>query len=437
MNYYERIQKSIEYIERNLENPILLEDVAAEAFMSLSNFYKIFFAIVGYTVKEYIRFRRISLASAWLYDDHMKIIDIAMQCGYQSADAFARSFREITGFLPSVFRKQNKTFAFERICIMDQYFETQDQALSEKYPNIKVLKKLEPFRVVCYAAYGTSPEDDALAYMRQWAEQAGLLNEKYGYRLFGFDVAGSLKEDGSHGYEVWLSVPDDFESEELPVQTFPGGLYAVTTTTIGEIEATWNLFREWLKVSKYDLGTHQWLEEHLPFQEWAQYRSQQEYKIDLYMPITEKGGKQKECIHPTKVAYYRATGLDREEVAMESWNVMLSWAQANRSSLENSKIYVYNSGMRKVKNHFQEVMITVDDDFECVDKKVKLKWFDGGSYLSMKTTLPSLKDAWNEMGRWMALTKSKTARHQWIEEWSLPDFSFPEEEIKVLYPIND
>ena len=33
MNYYERIQKSIEYIERNLENPILLEDVAAEAFM--------------------------------------------------------------------------------------------------------------------------------------------------------------------------------------------------------------------------------------------------------------------------------------------------------------------------------------------------------------------------------------------------------------------
>lgn len=238
-------------------------------------------------------------------------------------------------------------------------------------------------------------------------------------------------------YEVWLSVPVDFESEELPIQDFPGGLYAVTSTTIGEIETTWNLFREWLKLSKYDLGTHQWLEEHLPFQEWAQYRSQQEYKIDLYMPITEKPDKQKEFIPPTKVAYYRATGLDREEVAMEAWNVMLSWAKANRSSLENSRIYVYNSGMRKVKRCFQEVMITVDDDFEFADKKVKMKRFDGGSYLSMKTTLPVLKDAWNEMGRWMALTKSKTARHQWIEEWSLPDFSFPENAIKVFYPIND
>ncbi len=125
MNYYERIQKSIEYIECNLENPIPLKNVAAEAFMSQSNFYKIFFAIVGYTVKEYIRFRRISLASAWLREDNMKIIDIALKCGYQSADAFARSFREITGFLPSAFRKQNKTFAFERIDIRGVAFRAR------------------------------------------------------------------------------------------------------------------------------------------------------------------------------------------------------------------------------------------------------------------------------------------------------------------------
>lgn len=437
MNYYERIQKSLNYIECNLENPISLKNVAAEAFMSLPNFYKIFFAIVGYTVKEYIRFRRISFASEWLYDDSMKIIDIAVKCEYQSADAFSRSFRNITGFLPSEFRKQNRKFKFERIDVMDRYFEIQDQALLEKYPGIKVLKKLEPFRVASYIAYGTSPEDDALSHMRQWAERTGLMNENYGYRLFGFDVAESLKEDGSHGYEVWLSVPDGFECDDMPVKTVPGGLYAVTTTTIGDIEETWNLFREWLKTGKYDLGTHQWLEEHLPFQEWSRYRSQQECKIDLYMPITEKVNKQKEFINPVKVAYYRAAGPDREEVAMKAWNVMFSWARANLSSLENSKIYVYNTGMRKVKTYWQEVMITVDDDFEFTDKKVKMKRFPGGSYLSMKTTLPALKDAWGEMGRWMAPTKSKTARHQWIEEWSLQSFSFPETGIKVLYPISE
>lgn len=38
MNYYERIQRSIDYIELNIENEITVEVVAREAYMSISNF---------------------------------------------------------------------------------------------------------------------------------------------------------------------------------------------------------------------------------------------------------------------------------------------------------------------------------------------------------------------------------------------------------------
>lgn len=62
MNYYERIQKSIDYIESKLEDDIKIEKVAQEAFMSCSNYYRMFFALTGYAVKEYIRHRRISSA---------------------------------------------------------------------------------------------------------------------------------------------------------------------------------------------------------------------------------------------------------------------------------------------------------------------------------------------------------------------------------------
>jgi len=55
MNYYERIQKSIDYIESNLEDRIDLNRAAQEAYMSQSSFYRLFFALVGYSVKEYIR----------------------------------------------------------------------------------------------------------------------------------------------------------------------------------------------------------------------------------------------------------------------------------------------------------------------------------------------------------------------------------------------
>lgn len=436
MNYYERIQKSLEYIEDNMEGSIELEIIAQKAYMSLAVFYRIFFALIGYSPKEYIRLRRIHHAARWLHDSNRKIIDIAMDCGYQSSDAFSKSFRNITGFLPEEFRKQNKNFVFERINLMEKYFDLTDSSLMEKYPDIKILKQLEPFRVISYKAYGKTPENDAFEFIKQWAEQLELLNVESQYRIFGFDIPNSLKEDGSHGYEVWITVPSDFESREsrIEVKDFEGGLYAVTTTTVGSIEATWNRFREWLKLSKYDLGKHQYLEEHLSFEKWKKYFSQNDVKVDLYMPLTEIGKKQIEIINPVHVAYFRATGLDREEVAIEAWNTLLTWASNHQLSPENHKIYVYNQGFRKVKKYWQEIMITIESDFKFEDKKVKIKLFEGGTYMSMKTTLPSLPDAWNEMGRWMALTNSKVAKRQWIEEWGLDNWNFPVREIKVLYP---
>jgi methylphosphotriester-DNA--protein-cysteine methyltransferase len=79
MNYYERIQKSIEYIESNLENKIDLNQAAREAFMSQSNYYRMFFALVGFSMKEYVRPQRISLAASDLVNRHIKVIDIAVK----------------------------------------------------------------------------------------------------------------------------------------------------------------------------------------------------------------------------------------------------------------------------------------------------------------------------------------------------------------------
>jgi hypothetical protein len=65
-----------------------------------------------------------------------------------------------------VFRRENKEYSFERINIMDKYFEVQDKKLLNKYPDIKVLKQLEPFRVAYYCYFGKSPESNAFTVMR-------------------------------------------------------------------------------------------------------------------------------------------------------------------------------------------------------------------------------------------------------------------------------
>lgn len=69
MEYRELIQSSLNYIEDNLENEIDMEKAAKAAYISLSSFYKLFFAHVGYSANEYANFaesawrHRISLAA--------------------------------------------------------------------------------------------------------------------------------------------------------------------------------------------------------------------------------------------------------------------------------------------------------------------------------------------------------------------------------------
>lgn len=439
MTYYERIQKSIEYVEQHLDGEIDLSIAAKEAFMSLSNFYRLFFALTGYSIKEYVRLRRINLSVNDVLSGDMRIIDIAAKYDFESADSFSRAFKRITGFLPSVFKKENRSFQFERISIVDKYFAIQDKKLLEKHPDIKVMKELEPMKVAYYVARSNHPEVDAFKVIKEWAARNNLLGADAKYRLFGFDSIDAKMGDKEYGYEIWMTVDNGFivNDEKVKCKTFDGGLYAVTSTTVSDVVDTWDRFREWLKISKYDLGSHQYFEEHFFENFENDNEALENIKLDLYMPVVLKSNKRKEVLSSVKVAYYRAEDSDSEKAAMNAWNIMLSWAKSNKLDSENHKIYVFNQGFKKTKISWQEIMITIADDFSFDDENVKTKIFEGGIYMAMDTNLSSLPNAWCEMWNWQKITKVKAGRHQWAEEWKIDGWNWPEKGIKVLYPIKD
>lgn len=127
VNYYERIQQSIDYMEHNIENNITVESIAKEAYMSLSNFYRLFFAMTGYQAKEYLINRRISQAAVMLKNPRHKVIDIALSYSYNSVDAFSRIFKKITGHTPSSYAKGNYNYVFERIDLMERFENEEDR----------------------------------------------------------------------------------------------------------------------------------------------------------------------------------------------------------------------------------------------------------------------------------------------------------------------
>ena len=118
MDWITGMQKAIDYIEANLTEEIDYEKVAAECFSSSYHFQRVFSILCGYTLGEYIRLRRLSLAGAELANGKEKVIDIALKYGYDSPDSFAKAFQKFHGITPSEARADGSMLkSFSRLSI--------------------------------------------------------------------------------------------------------------------------------------------------------------------------------------------------------------------------------------------------------------------------------------------------------------------------------
>ncbi len=105
MDWITGLQKAIDYIEEHLTESIDYEKVAAQSFSSSYHFQRVFSILCGFTIGEYIRNRRLSLAGTELATSDAKVLDIAFKYGYESPDSFAKAFRNFHGILPSQARE--------------------------------------------------------------------------------------------------------------------------------------------------------------------------------------------------------------------------------------------------------------------------------------------------------------------------------------------
>lgn len=441
MNYYERIQKSIDYIEKNLENDVDLNKVALEAYMSLSNFYRIFFALTGHAVKEYIRKRRISLAAEDIIFEKDTIMRIAVKYRFSGSDTFSKAFKQIVGWNPTTFKKKNLEFNFNKISILDRYYEMHNDELLEKYPDIKVLKEMKPMRVAYYKYFGKNPEYHAFKVLLEWAKSNNLLSITNKYRLFGYDTLDCRPGSDEYGYEACITIDDDFNfvDDKVKEKELNGGMYAVTTIGVKDIPKAWQRFKSWVKMSKYDFGAHQFLEEHM-----EGINEDYNYNVELYMPISEKCKYSIEIIDDFNVVMCKVLG-DEETAPFEAWETLLNWAKSN-GILETSKKHKffahhnYNIKRKGIKRWYM-AMVTVDDDVILSDKNLKKEKLVGGKFVMCNTDFKRLSETWKDVVNWIGLRAERiNPKVKWREEWHIKDGKvFPETypNIRVYAPIKD
>lgn len=136
MDWITGIQRSIDYVEDHIMEPIDYEEVAKRAYSSSFHFQRVFSILCGFTLGEYIRFRRLSLAGSELTSSDAKVIDVALKYGYDTPESFSRAFTRFHGIAPSQVKNNHVILkSFSRLSVklilnggntMDYRIETKD-----------------------------------------------------------------------------------------------------------------------------------------------------------------------------------------------------------------------------------------------------------------------------------------------------------------------
>lgn len=152
MDWIAGIQNAINYIEDHLTEELNYEEIAKRSYSSSFHFQRVFSILCGYTLGEYIRNRRLTLAGLELAQKREKVIDVAYKYGYDSPESFAKAFQKFHGISPSQARRggQMKFFPPMSIKILLEGGSVMNYRIEEK----------DAFTLVAYKRHFTGDPND-------------------------------------------------------------------------------------------------------------------------------------------------------------------------------------------------------------------------------------------------------------------------------------
>lgn len=265
MDYRRRVCLAMNYISRNLDKSLTLEEIAESASFSMFHFHRIFKAVVGETVAEFTRRLRLEwAANRLLGDGHQDVTAIAVACGFSSSQNFAKAFRQHFGMTPSAYRKSKNGNKFRKgenaYSLRTEY--TADSMLfhSFHFERSKIMKaeiKEMPDYHVAYVrkmgAYGQEICEQAFGELMRWAGPRGYLQS--GTMLGVYWDNPEITPPEKCRTDACISVPQGTDPEgSIGIQVLSGGPYAVCHFEIqtDSFRKAWEDAFSWLVTGGYE-----------------------------------------------------------------------------------------------------------------------------------------------------------------------------------------
>ncbi|MCX4388676.1 AraC family transcriptional regulator [Micromonospora peucetia] len=253
----ERLNQAMEHIERYLEQPIEVAELARIAVTSEYHLRRLFSALAGVGLSEYIRRRRLTVAGAEVLAGERALLDVAVRYGYSSTEAFARAFHAVHGVGPGEARRTGAALRSQprmsfrlvvegsssmryRIVHKDEF-----QLVGRKARVPLVHEGMNP-AIVAFVK-GLAPETVRRIEALSDQEPQGIVN-------VSADVADSRAEgtelDYWYGVVTGADVPEDLDALEVPA-----GAWAVFETSGAfpqAVQYLWrDVFTQWFPSNPY------------------------------------------------------------------------------------------------------------------------------------------------------------------------------------------
>jgi AraC family transcriptional regulator len=268
-DFQKRMHAVIEYIDRHLDSPLDLATLAAVANFSDFHFHRLFRALTGEPLGDYVRRRRLEMAAVRLRSQlRAPVLDIALGVGFGSAEAFSRAFRARFDCSPTEWRKSKHDQMARKAGQAPRFERLEDGVSSDPETPMKVkLIDREPVRVAYLrltGPYGASIGRFWMETVAPWMETNDLL----GRDRFGISLDDpSVTRPELCRYDACVpSPPGEVLSGDPLFKVIPGGRYAALSFdgTSLRIGAAWDsLLRDWLPQSGLQLDSRPFFE-HYP-----------------------------------------------------------------------------------------------------------------------------------------------------------------------------
>lgn len=285
MGWIEGISEAINYIEDNITEELTIENIAKQAFVSPFYFQKGFAMLCGFTVGEYIRQRRLTLAGSELVSTGGRIIDIALKYGYDSPDSFTKAFLRFHGVTPTAVRKDGamiKSFAPLKIKFSLEGGFIMDYRIIEK----EAFTVMGVSKVFKYDTAGTE-------IPKFWAEHYQTGKNEIVCGMYGVCVDESMGSD-----EFQYLIADDYNSSsELPdgfiTKVIPKHFWAIFACKGAMPQSLQNtnqkIFSEWLPNCKdYEIAAGYNIEMYANVADYPKGNQDENFYSEIWIPVQKK-----------------------------------------------------------------------------------------------------------------------------------------------------